>query len=187
MSYDTVIKFKIDCKNMTITGRYRSSNSWDWNGKRIEEDYTKKYDSIEKFKKGVFDVADDALSGSLKFSNTSTMGKRLIWLSQNNKLHYRYPEKAKSNKLEDAWYKEWLAVERNEETFKVLVGVKRVKPKTWVISNGGLIGVKVTPHYTKLSIDRWKKFYNLNAANEMMKRLTELGWVKEYGLKVVEA
>lgn len=187
MSYDTVLKFKIDKKHLLITGRYRSSNVFDEYGRRIDEDYTKTFDNLEEFKKGVFDFADGALSGSLRFSSSSTMSKRLTWLSQNNKLRYRYPEKAKSNNPEDSWYKEWFEVERNEETFKVLVGEKRVKPKKWVISNGDKIGVKVTPRYTKLSYDRWKKFYSLDAANEMMKRLTDLGWVDSYGLKIIEA
>ena len=93
------------------------------------EDYTNTYKTPEEFEKGVFDFADGALNGSLRFSSSSTMSKRLTWLSQNNKLRYRYPEKAKSNNPEDAWYKEWFVVERNEETFKVLVGEKRVKPK----------------------------------------------------------
>ena len=69
----------------------------------------------------------------------------------------------------------------------MLVGEKRVKPKKWVISNGDKIGVKVTPRYTKLSCDRWKKFDSLDAVNEMMKRLTDLGWVDSYGLKIIEA
>ena len=187
MSYDTVLSFKINRKDMTITGRYRSSNCFDMFDRRVVEDYTNTYKTPEEFKKGVFDFADDALNGSLRFSSSSTMSKRLTWLSQNNKLRYRYPEKAKSNNPEDAWYKEWFAVERNEETFKVLVGEKRVKPKKWVISNGDKIGIKVTPRYTKLSYDRWKKFYSLDAANEMMKRLTDLGWVESYGLKIIEA
>ena len=187
MSYDTVVRFRIDRENMTIAGTYRSSNSWDWNGKRTVEDYTKAYETFDDFKEGVFGFADDALNGSLRFSNSSTMSKRLTWLSQNNKLEYRYPEKVKSNKPEDAWYKEWFVVKRDEETFKVLVGEKRVKPKVWIITDGERIGVKVTSRYTKLSYDRWKKFYSLDAANEMMKRLTDLGWVESYGLKIVEA
>ena len=69
----------------------------------------------------------------------------------------------------------------------MLVGEKRVKPKVWIITDGERIGVKVTSRYTKLSYDRWKKFYSLDAANEMMKRLTDLGWVESYGLKIVEA
>lgn len=187
MSYDTVLSFKINRKAMTITGRYRSSNCFDMFDRRVVEDYTNTYKTPEEFKKGVFDFADDALNGSLRFSSSSTMSKRLTWLSQNNKLEYYDPEKAKSNKPEDAFYKEWFAVERNEETFKVLVGEKRVKPKKWVISNGDKIGVKVTPRYTKLSYDRWKKFYSLDAANEMMKQLTDLGWVERYGLEIIEA
>lgn len=186
MSYDTVLSFKINRKNMTITGRYRSSNCFDMFDRRVVEDYTKTYKTPEEFEKGVFDFADGALSGSLRFSSSSTMSKRLTWLSQNNKLRYRYPEKAKSNNPEDAWYKEWFEVERNEETFKVLTGEKKVKPKVWVISDGNGIGVKKTLRYTKLTYSRWTKYYELRYAEEMMEHLKELGWVDQYGLKIRE-
>lgn len=186
MSYDTVLKFRIDRKNMTITGRYRSSNCYDMYGRREVEDYTKEYGTLEEFKQGVFDFADGALSGSLRFSNSSTMGKRLAWLSQKKKLVYRYPEKVKSNNPENTWYKNWFAVKRNEETFEVLTGEKRVKPKMWVIVNDNHIGLKVTPRYEKLSRDHWKKFYDLQAAKEMLKHLAEIGWVEDYDLKIIE-
>ena len=91
MSYDTVLSFKINRKAMTITGRYRSSNCFDMFDRRVVEDYTNTYKTPEEFKKGVFDFADGALNGSLRFSSSSTMSKRLTWLSQNNKLRYRYP------------------------------------------------------------------------------------------------
>lgn len=186
MSYDTLLKFHIDSKNMTITGGYRSSNCTDMFGRRVVDDYTKSYATPEEFKDGVFDFADGALDGSLRFSSSSTMSKRLTWLSQNNKLQYRYPEKAKSNKPEDEYYKNWYVVKRDEETYEVLIGKKRVKPKEWVISNGNDIGLKVTPRFKKLSYNRWKKFDNLDTVKKMMKHLSDLGWVDSYGLKIVE-
>ncbi len=186
MSYDTVLKFKIDKKRLTITGRFRSSNSWDWNGKRTVSDYTEIYDNLEDFKKGIFDFADNALSGSLRFSKSSTMSKRLNYLLQNNKLVYAYPEKAKSNNPEDEWYKNWFAVNRDDATYQILVGEKAVKPKVWIISDGNSIGVKETLHYTKLSYDRWTKFYSLESARKMMERLKELDWVDRYHLKISE-
>lgn len=184
MSYDTVLKFKIDKKHLSITGRYRSSNVFDEYGRRVDEDYTKTFDNLEEFKKGVFDYADGALSGSLRFSSSSTMSKRLSYLSQNGKLCYENPEKAKSNKPEDEFYKNWFVVNRDEETFKVLTGEKKVKPKVWVISDGNGIGVKKTLRYTKLTYSRWTKYYELRYAEEMMEHLKELGWVDQYGLKI---
>ena len=186
MSYDTVLRFHIDSKNMTITGRYRSSNCFDEYGRRAVDDYTKSYATLDEFKDAVFGYANSALDGSLQFSNSSSMSKRLTWLSQNNKLEYYNSEKAKSNNPEDEYYKNWYVVKRDEETYEVLIGKKKVKPKEWVISDGNNIGLKVTPRFEKLSYNRWKKFNNLDTVKKMMKHLNDLGWVDSYGLKIVE-
>lgn len=173
MSYDTILKFKINRKDNSITYTSRDSNSWGWNGKRTVSTFTNRYKTLDDFKNGVFDFADGALDGTCRFSSSSTMMKRLAYLQQNNLLQ-----------LVDKDFN-WYNVKRNDETFAILSGAKRVKPKAWIIANGAnTIGYKKTMKYSKLVQSRFTKFYSLDSVKKAFNHLQRLDWVNAYNLSI---
>lgn len=184
MSYDTVLRFRIDRKHLTIAGRYRSSNTFDEHDRREVYNYAKQYNSIDEFMQAVFDYADDALNGSLRFSASSTMSKRLSWLKQQHKLQFAYPDKAQSDNPADAWYRDWYRVTRDVPTFKVLTGQIVVSPNAYIISNNSGIGVRETSRQVKLVTNRLTRFQNLDAAQQKLHQLDEWDWVKQYNLAI---
>lgn len=173
MSYDTIMKFKINRKDNSITYTSRDSNSWDWDGKRTVSTFTNHYKTLDDFKNGVFDFADGALDGTCCFSSSSTMMKRLAYLQQNNLLE-----------LVDKDFN-WYHVKRSNETFAILSGAKRVKPKTWIIANdANTIGYKKTMKYSKLVQSRFTKFYSLESAKKAFDHVSRLNWVDAYNLAI---
>lgn len=183
MSYDTAVSFKIDAKARTITAKLRSSNCFDEWGRRVVDDVKKQFDNENDFKKCVFDLADSALSGSLRFSRTATMSKRLAWLNDHGLLK---AEKTDYDMI-------WKSVKRTEEVYQVLAGIKRVKYDTWLIkSNDGRpiqetrSGVQLGGRGTKFySIEDAKNFFN--ELNDTSRWTSKVNWVKKYGLAITKA
>lgn len=178
MSYDTVLRFKIDRKNLSITTKSRDSNSYDWNGRRTVSTYTQKYNSQDEFKNAIFNFADGYLGGSIRFNKSSTFAKRVIYLQQNNLLTID----------EKTDYCTWYKVQRTEKVYQILSGIKHVKPVVYVITNdNNTIGYKSTPRYDKLAESRFTKFYDLDSAKQAFENCQSLDWVDRYNLSIKQA
>ena len=183
MSYESVINFKANAKQLSIDIKVRESNCYDWSGRREVIKSHKHYDSVDEFKKELFSIADGALTGSLRFPSSSTFAKRLSWLDQNGLIKHEVDE---SNV-------DWKTVERTELAYKVLAGLKRVKPKKWIICNDDKQAVKFNRSSVRLVINKGTKFYSKDLAKQALADLSDpqqwekkYNWAELYNLQVQE-
>lgn len=119
MGYEIMKSFKIDKKNLTISGRYASSNTYNADGTRYVDDFIQKFDTIEEFEQEVVVWANRCLEGTAKFSPSMTFNKRVNWLVKNGFAYSINPDRYRDWK--------WYQLENTREVVDVLTGTKKVK------------------------------------------------------------
>lgn len=177
MGRTLVRTMKIDYKNLTISMTCASSNVRDWNDRLIYESYTHEHDTLDSFRDQVFAIADDTLSGMLKLPRNHTIEKRLQYLKDHNLLQ------AASTTTPD-----WLKVIRNDESFSILSGQKKIKCPMYIIANDSTLGVTTSKYSYSLKPKRKAtKFLDKKEAQAICDQIDkQTHWVKSYGLSVQE-
>lgn len=177
MGRTLVRTMKIDYKTLTISMTAASSNVRDWNDRLIYESNTTTHDTLDTFKRQVFAIANDILSGMIQVPRNHTMEKRLQYLKEHGLLE---PESDTSP--------DWFHVVQNEESFNVLSGKTRVKCPMYIIANANDRGVVSNKFSCQLkSKNKATKFLDKNQAQALCDSLEKSNnWVSAFGLYVQE-
>ena len=143
MGYEIMKAFKIDRKNLTISGRYASSNTWNADGTRFTDDFVQNFENEEDFNQKLVTWANCFLSGIAQFSPSMTFAKRVNWLVQNG-----YAYDCREHKDSD-W--EWLQLDSTQEIIDVLSGKTKVKtPLYAMVSLSNRLVLKTTQNGIRL-------------------------------------
>lgn len=177
MGRTLVRTMKIDYKTLTISMTAASSNVRDWNDRLIYESHTTTHDTLDEFKRQVFAIANDVLSGMIQVPRNHTIEKRLQYLKDHDLLE---PE---SDTTPD-----WLHVIQNDESFNILTGKTRVKCPMYIIADANTHGVVSNKFSYKLRTkDKATKFLDKNQAQALCDHLEKSSkWISRFGLYVQE-
>ena len=123
MSYLIIKAFKIDLKNLSITGKLSPNNVIDSQGNRPVSDFNLTFQSRDELEQELVKFANGFLDGEYRFPKTHSFAKRVEWLIENG---YGRQEKEIHN-----WYND--NIDDTQEIRDYLSGKNKIKFKSYGI------------------------------------------------------